>query len=214
MSDALQQLLIDNPAVWRGRSAYAAQFKHWPSGHAQLDNRLPTGGWPDKALIELIAPRWGVGEIRLLAPLMRTLSQRQSSQLWVCPPYLPYAPALLGCEINLDHVAVVAQTRSEAERHWCIEKALQSGACGLVLAWARQFPRKVLRRLQLAAEQGNALAVLFCNAPTEHSPAALRLKLSPALQGVRVDVLKARGSFATPSIDVQLPLPFTPPHAA
>ena len=38
---------------------------------------------------------------------------------------------------------------------------MQTENCGLVLAWQNWLPGKVLRRLQLAAEAGETLAVLF-----------------------------------------------------
>jgi protein ImuA len=40
------------------------------TGHPALTAELPGGGWPAGALIELLAPQPGIGELRLLAPVL------------------------------------------------------------------------------------------------------------------------------------------------
>ena len=196
MSKGLDQLLADNPRLWRGRSAYRHAAHYLSTGYRELDALLPGRGWPARALTELVAPHWGVGELRLLTPLMRTLTERGRWLLWVCPPYMPYAPALLRANVDTRYLAVIARTDSATDKHWSIEKALQSGAFGLVLGWAQYFSHAVLRRLQLAAEKGACPGVLLCNSETRSSPAALRLKLSASTTGIAVNVLKARGGFS------------------
>jgi hypothetical protein len=54
-----------------------------------------------------------------------------------------------------------------------------------------------MRRLQLAAETGNALGILFRSAQAgkERSPAALRLKLEAVNNGLAVHILKRRGGY-------------------
>ena len=59
--------------------------------------------------------------------------------------------------------------------------------------------QRSLRRLQLAAETGNALAVLYRprRAADTASPAALRLELEPTATGLHIRVLKRRGGWHT-----------------
>jgi hypothetical protein len=89
-------------------------------------------------------------------------------------------------------VIVNAGTRST----WAAEQGLRSGACAAVLLWSGgPWDHTRLRRLQLAAETGGALAFLFrdlaaCRGP---SPAALRLQVELIADGWRVTVLKQRG---------------------
>src|SRR5690606_4543040 len=45
-----------------------------PSGHAALDARLPQGGWPRRALTELLLPANGVGELALLLPTIARMT--------------------------------------------------------------------------------------------------------------------------------------------
>ena len=75
-----------------------------------------------------------------------------------------------------------------------VEQAMRSGGCELVLAWAEQATGRQLRRLQLAAEEGETAGILFRPpaAIGEPSSASLRLKLSTATEN-RIDIVKSRG---------------------
>jgi cell division inhibitor SulA/protein ImuA len=79
---------------------------------------------------------------------------------------------------------------------WAAEQALGSAACGGVLAWPREIGFAQLRRLQLAAEGGRCLAVLFrpTEAAREPSPAVLRIGLATAAGGLALSLLKRRGA--------------------
>ena len=70
------------------------------------------------------------------------------------------------------------------------------GACDVALAWARAPRTRELRRLQLAAERGRTLGVLFRprSAVREASPAVLRLALTPCAAGACVTLLKGRSA--------------------
>ena len=92
-----------------------------------------------------------------------------------------------------------------ARATWAFEQSLGSGACDIALAWAKRPRAKEIRRLQLAAERGRALGVLFRpqQAARESSYAALRMTLSPSPHGVRVTLLKSRGGVRG-SVDLSL----------
>jgi len=206
MNSRLQTLLESNPQVWRAKDAGRYMMSGIPTGYPQLDATLPGGGWPTNAIMEMVIPQWGIGELQLLLPLMRTITQQKRWILWISPPYVPYAPALEHAGIDMDYVIVIQPDNSCKDALWGIEKALQSQACALVLAWPNGLPNGVIRRLQLAAETGHSLGVLFRQRNDEHSPAALRLRLRPAVKGVHVEVLKARGSYRYRSVHVNLRL--------
>lgn len=183
--------LLEHPAIWRGRNA--ARLPVVPSGFVTLDDRLPGGGWPRSGLIEVLTARFGSGELYLLLPALALLTRAVTARwcVWVAPPLLPFAPALASAGMALDRVAVVGGARAL----WAFEQVLGSGACDAVLAWARKPKPREIRRLQLAAERGRTLGVLFRpeSAARETSPAVLRLKLEPLATGVRVTFLKGRG---------------------
>ena len=190
--DAKLARLLEHPAIWRGRSA--AHQRGLPSGFAALDAYLPGEGWPRTGLIEILVSRFGSGELHLLLPALAALTRARCARwcVWVAPPLMPFAPALAAQGIALDRVAVVGGARPL----WALEQALGSGACDVALAWARQVSAREIRRLQLAAERGRTLGVLFRprRAAREASAAVLRLSLQPIGAGVRITLLKGRGA--------------------
>jgi protein ImuA len=201
--------LLEHPAIWRGRSA-ARRAEALATGYAALDASLPGRGWPRTGLIEILVARFGVGELYLLLPLLAALTNRPAARwcVWIAPPLDPYAPALAAQGVNLEHVLVVRVPagRSVApEPLWAFEQTLGSGASDVALAWAVRDPRaREIRRLQLAAERGKALGVLFRpqRAARQSSSAVLRMAVESRPTGVRVTLLKSRGG-ARGSVEVE-----------
>jgi hypothetical protein len=196
--------LLEHPAIWRGRSA--AQRAGLPTGFATLDEYLPDNGWPRTGLIEILVSRFGSGELTLLVPALSALTRAAAARwcVWVAPPLVPFAPALASCGVVLDRVAVVGGARSARQDAgfrgtpglWALEQTLGSGACDAVLGWVRQVKSRDIRRLQLAAERGRTLGVLFRprRAAREASAAVLRLSVEPLAAGVRLTILKGRSA--------------------
>ncbi|TDK26202.1 translesion DNA synthesis-associated protein ImuA [Luteimonas aestuarii] len=197
---ALREML-DARTVWRG-PATPASVSRQPTGHVALDDALPLGGWPEHALTEILVPADGVGEVDLLLPTLRRLTQVGKLVVLVAPPYIPYAPALEERGLALDHVHVIEADAAKAL--WAFEQVLRSGACAAVIGWPRKIDHHGLRRLQVAADTGQALgfAVRDRRHADQASPAALRLEIG----GRRtVTVRKCRGGVA-PSQSFALPV--------
>ena len=199
---SLQQLLDDRQDLWRGRAVSPATAQGVPTGFAALDALLPWRGWPPGALSEILEGRPG-GAFGLVQPILARLSAEARWLLLIAPPFLPYAPALAASGLDLSRLAVVEAGDRIA---WATEQGLRSGACSAVLAWGGRWESSALRRLQLAAQTGGAVALLFRGevAAREHSPAALRLQVRPSPDGGEVTVLKQRGGRA--GAVLQLPL--------
>jgi len=185
---SLESLLAER-RLWRGRPADSPASRQ-PTGHAALDEALPGAGWPEAALTELLLPADGVGELALLLPTLARLSQAGRDIAWVDPPYLPYAPALARAGVDLARLHVVDTGGTQSA--WALEQCLRSQACAAVLGWPERADDRSLRRLQVAAETGQALGFLFrpLAAARNPSPAALRLQFETG--GLRV--LKCRGA--------------------
>lgn len=205
MSDpALENLLKANPAIWRGHyhdtghdsgNEYAdVKPSRLHTGFTALDKALPGGGWQTGTLTELLIEHEGIGEFSLLLPALRQLTQHH----WVAliqPPYIPYAPALANAGIRLDHTLIV-DTDNDDDTLWSAEQLLRTGLFSAVICWICKTHSRQQRRLQLAAETGQAWAVAYrpATAAKEHSPAALRLSLQMQPQNsLVIDVLKSRG---------------------
>lgn len=192
MSQSLHELLQHSAQIWRGTQS--ARIKTCSSGYAMLDAALPGGGWPIGALIELLPACEGIGELRLSLPALKALSDANRQIVFVRPPHTPYPPALLRAQLSLQNILWVSAGNDDDAR-WATEQTLRAGAAGAVLVWSDNSDDRNLRRLQLAAETGQALAFLYRtpSALRQPSPAALRLLLQPAADGVRVEIIKARG---------------------
>lgn len=237
----VKQLLAETPGLWQGQpsagnvylhptavSSHSSNTRHIPTdlfaedpvatatpcqstGFAELDNLLPGGGWPASGLVEIVSRHKAIGELQLLMPLLRERSHQQQSLLWITPPYTLHGPALANSGINIRNSFVIPSQARCNNALWSIEKALQSSECGMVLAWQNWLSARVVRRLQLAANEGNTLGVLFHQRPVPHSPASLQLEISaapPAADGSRqlnVRLLKAKGSHRQGEVRLRLP---------
>lgn len=214
LSDGLAGLLT-HPAIWRGRGL--ARSDTHATGHAQLDDALPGRGWPAAGLTEILTRRPGLGELRLLLPLLAALGDAQPPRwvVWVSPPFEPYAPALAAGGVPPGRVLVIRA----AEPLWALEQTLDSGACGVALGWPESGNRRVrardLRRLQLISQRHRAPAFVFrgLEAAREASPAELRIVFEPQPGGGRLQLLKSRGGRRGP-FDLNWPVQEVPHGAA
>jgi cell division inhibitor SulA/protein ImuA len=194
------------PGVWRAGEVDRAAAPGIGSGHARLDLELPGGGWPRGALTEILHDGAGLGEVSLLLPALKAVAQEGKAVAWINPPHLPYAPALALAGVPLDACLVVRPASAE-DALWSADQALRSGACGAALFW---LPGKTdyawLRRLQVAAEAGRALAVLFrpTSAAAHATPAHLRVVVARHNGVLQVSLPKRRGPPLVHPIAVRL----------
>ena len=163
-----------------------------PTGHAALDALLPQGGWPRRALTELLLPADGVGELELLLPTLARLTQAGAAGRGDRTAVLPYAPAWQAAGVDLRSCRSSKPTPRDAL--WAFEQCLRSGACAAVLGWPPQADAQALRRLQVAADSGDCLGFAFRDRrhAANPSPAALRLE-HVGDQCARWHVRKCRG---------------------
>ncbi len=199
----LEQLLQRRSDLWRGREIAATTPAGIASGFPELDGRLPWGGWPPSGLVEILSAHAGDGSFALLVPALAALSREGRWLLLINPPYLPYAPALAWQGVELGRLLVLPLAQP-AEAAWAAEQGSRSGACRAVLIWGGAWQATSLRRLQLAAEAGGALAWLFRSpsAAGEASPAPLRLRVRGQRSGLGVQILKQRGGGPAPPFEL------------
>jgi cell division inhibitor SulA len=170
------EAMLSAQSVWRAGRAPVAAAGGEPTGHAALDALLPQGGWPRRALTELLLPADGVGELSLLLPTLARMTQAGEVVAVVAPPYLPYAPAWQAAGVDLRFLEIVdADARGAL---WAFEQCLRSAACAAVLGWPLHADARALRRLQVAADSGGCLGFAFRDSrhAANPSPAALRLE--------------------------------------
>lgn len=181
-----------------------------PTGFAALNAKLCEQGWPLGTTIEVLSDASGMGAMGLFLPAMEALSRQQRWQAFIAPPYTPYAPLLAARGIDTQQVLLV-HPRDREEQLWSTEQALRSGTCSAVFSWLGhgEYRYAELRRLQLAAAQGNTLAVLFRSQDMahQHAPASLRLQMQAYRE---VHILKQRSG--PQGINVFLPPEDDVPH--
>lgn len=213
--------------LWRGSSLSTAADPALASGFAALDAELPGGGWPLRAVTELLTPQSGVLEWRLLAPALRSWWAGQAlpgaaatapgrrvraaapvlrSLLLINPPHTPHLPGLQA--LGLPHSALVwVSAGTPAEALWAAEQAIKSRVA--VLAWLPEARPEQIRRLQVNALSSDAPAFLMRpeRVGQQSSAAPLRLVVKPSEGwGLQVHVLKRRG----PAHEGWLELPAVP----
>ena len=195
--------LLDARRLWRGQPQARAPSRQ-PTGFPMLDAALPSGGWPESALSEVLLPLDGIGELGLLWPTLARLTQAGGLVALIAPPYLPFPAAWANAGVRLDRLQVIRAESGDVP--WATEQCLRSAACAAVLCWPQQADDRTLRRLQLAAEAGQCLGIATrpVSAAAHASPAALRLALES--RPARLRVLKCRGG-NPPAQALPWPLP-------
>ncbi len=189
---ALDTLLESRRDLWRGRRR--PRLACLSSGQARIDQWLPDGGWPCGKLTELLPSLPACGELALLTPLLASQSARQRPSLLANPPLVPCPQSLRRAGVAAGQLLIV---RAPKYALWAAEQALKSGLCGAVVVWhpPGRVDQRSIRRLALAAEQGEA-PLLICYRPGQKPPPALaelRLAIRPG-----PELLMLRGGQAAP----------------
>lgn len=235
-ADPLKSLL-ERKDLWRAglwQGEHQAKQVGYPSGFAELDRHLADSGWPQQGVCEFLCHGTGQGELSIILPLLKRLINRTQANmidsseladplvLMVAPPFVPYPRAFELQGIDVERLVWV-DSHDRKEQLWAIEQALGSGTVPLVLAWLDHLSITESRRLQLAAEKGKALCILYLpsKVANDSHPVTLRLSLrrehysahkaqNQPLRAVtsvgdtRVDIIKRRGGW--PSAEFSLSL--------
>jgi len=201
-----------HPSLWLGHQLGRTGSDAVATGFARLDAELPGGGWPRRALAELLLPHAGVGEIRLLAPALVAAQRAGRLVMFFDPPAALAAAALAGLGLDVEELLIVearARVVPGSDSLWALEQALKSGHVGAVVAW---LPPRLrvdrLRRLQLAAHQHDGAAFVMREAAVAGRPTASPLRLGLQAGGadrLQVRVLKRRGPPLEAPLSLELP---------
>ncbi|MFT3816502.1 MAG: translesion DNA synthesis-associated protein ImuA [Rubrivivax sp.] len=210
-----------HPALWRAHQLGREQQQPTvASGFAALDAQLPGGGWPARALTELLLPHPGVGELRLLAPALAAVQRGGRSVLLFEPPARPAAWTLAALGLDLARLLLVQGPETgvkgegrtplpAADLLWALEQALKSGHAGALLAWLpSRLPPEALRRLQLAAQAHDGPAFVLRAQAALARPSAAPLRLRLAVAGpdeLALHLVKRRGPPLAQPLRLALP---------
>ena len=203
--------LLKHPDLWRAEQLFNAvpEPAAPTTGFSSLDAHLPGNGWPQAGLGEFLLNTLGVGELRLLAPLLARLSREQTRWItWINPPFVPYAPALKALGIDVEKMLLI-HPKNHKDALWALEQASKSGTCSVALAWLDEskLTLKDTRRLQLAAKHGQSFVCLFrpLQAAQQNSMAELRLQITAPEPGeLEVCINKRRRGWPVQGLRVSL----------
>ena len=180
----------------------AHTFSGVRTGFDVLDTQLYNRGWPVGGCIEVISDQCGLDAMGVFMPIMKQLSGQGRWQVFIDPPYTPYAPLLAGEGIDLQEIMLV-HPKSRDEVLWSTEQALRSSTCSAVFVWlgATDYRYAELRKIQLAAASHGTPAVLFrsSEALEQASPASLKIHIDGYRQ---IKILKQRGGRQSPTISL------------
>ncbi len=201
-----------HPALWLGHQLGRHADAAVPSGFGVLDAQLPGGGWPRRALTELLLPHPGLGEIRLLGACLVAIQRAGRLVMLFDPPADLSAGALARLGLDVAQLLIIS-TRARvipgSDTLWALEQALKSGHVGAVLAWLPPRLRtERLRRLQLAAQAHDGPAFVFREVAAAQRPTAAPLRLGLRAAGadqLAVRVLKRRGPPLEDPLRIALP---------
>lgn len=198
----LQQPERIHPALWRASRMACASGHYADTGFSALSAQLPGGGWPLGRLIDILVQQPGIGELQLLRPALVRLGSRPV--VLVHPPHPPQTSAWADGGGVTGNLVWVRPARA-ADALWATEQILRNGAYGALLLWQDTVRSVTLRRLHLAAQEGNTLFALLrpLAAAVQPSPAPLRLALRPAPEGLSISILKRRGTTHEKPITLQ-----------
>lgn len=203
-----------HPSLWRGTQLAAPGHRCVPTGHDVLSAQLPGGGWPMGTLVELLPTQPGIGELRLLLPVLRNLGAQRPVAL-LQPPYRPHAASWTAAGVSASQLLWLKPDTS-TDALWAADQILKNGSCGALLFWQPQVRPESLRRLHLAAQSADTLFFLFRPASVmrEASPAPLRLLLEPAGDTLQARVIKRRGPAHDQPIQIDLGKLYLPANTA
>ncbi|QQX78431.1 translesion DNA synthesis-associated protein ImuA [Shewanella sp. KX20019] len=216
---SLAQLLARQD-IWRGQQWQS--HVAYSTGFSLLDEKLADNGWPQIGVCEILCDGVGQGELSIVLPLLKQLLSHDVSStqtndamvMLVAPPHIPSPQALLQQGLDVDRLLWI-DTAERKERLWAIEQALASGCVPLVLAWLDNLSTTEARRLQLAAEKGEALCMLYLptiNAQQSH-PVNLRLVLQRAyFSALNTDESQGNHSQSASLVETSM-LKLVPKHA-
>ena len=197
---ALITHLKSKQLLWQASQTTPATDKI-ATGIDLLDKALQ-GGFPKRGLAR-IHSTMGIGELRLCMPILKQRQQDQRQLFIIAPPANINAEMLHEYELSIERTFFI-NSENQAAQLWACEQCLKSGCAHSVVFWCNHVSLNQAKRLQIAAEQGNSLLLLYqYGQAVETLPVNLSLSLSRHEQNLRINITKQRGGWPVSALEVQ-----------
>ncbi len=216
--------LLNHGQLWRGKGQHTQGFHN--TGFTELDRVLPHGGWPQDAIIELISPAPGLGDIALVLPELARLSQQEGVVACIAPPWLLHGPMLEESGVCLERLLCVPGASAPTNKalsmaankthkrtkdplqsqQWAAEQIIKSGGCNGLLYWqAKPLPFIHYRRLQMLCGQFHCPVFMFHQSAPLNSPSSVRLQIMKRAENqLHIQVLKVRGAWGQQMLNINM----------
>lgn len=140
------------------------------TGCEALDDCLPNSGYLPGSVIEYLRASPACGASYLAFAAAASAMQKTAGFLVIVDHrHCIYPPALTAHGIDLAKVVLV-RPDTAADALWSVDQALRTPAVAAVVAEMERVDDRAARRLQLAAENGDGLALLLRSAAARHHP--------------------------------------------
>ena len=208
---ALITHLKNKQLLWQASHTEVAKGKT-ATGIEALDNALQ-GGFPQRGMAR-IHSTMGIGELRVCMPVLKQRQSDQRQLFMIAPPAQINAEMLHEYELSTERTFFI-NTDDFSAQLWACEQCLKSGCCHTVILWCNQLSLNQAKRLQVAAEQGDSLLVVYqYTRAIQALPVSLSLSLSRHEQKLRIGVTKQRGGWPVEAFDVEHTLMSVRSHKA
>lgn len=196
--------LKNRQLIWQANRQPQCDSQLHHTGFTELDAQLG-GGFASSGVVEIRSPV-GIGELRLLLPY---LSQRQQKEqrllVLIAPPQSVNSEILVEWGFALHQVLLVS-SGDQTSALWAAEQCLKSGCCYAVLLWQHPLQQYQVKRLQLAAQKGDAIQIVFrpANTDSQFLPVSLSMQLAADPLGLQVTIKKRKGGWPGQAFSVNM----------
>ena len=143
--------------------------------------------------IELVSAQRGLDELKILMPLMKSITNKGKRILLIAPPSVAFAPYLVSFGVDIRMLDVVQSDSSCVEVIKQIEQALQDDEHAMLVTWLDWLPGSVVKRIQLAANASKKILILFKQHENQNSPLNMQIKVQfneqNSVKGVRLTLM-------------------------
>jgi protein ImuA len=200
--------LLRREDIWQGKERQLVIREGLDTGYGELNQALNAKGWPLGQLVEVCLTGAMQGEWLLLQQAL--VRQVKGLIVFLNPPLLPFAQALIQSGVDLDKLLIV-QAEKKADFLSSFVEITRSGDCGALIAWQPNNPLSYtdLRKCLLAAQEGQGFYVMCrpMSVKGQSSPAALRLAVQLHEKDFSVSIFKQKGQLKPQTKAIHLPIP-------
>ena len=200
----LIELLQHQELVWQGTTKVPGQEENLSTGFGELDQQLD-GGFLKTGVTEIQSSS-GIGELRLLLPVLQQAVEEQRLVVFISPEGMVMPEALGAFGFDLDKILIV-YPKEQKDALWAAEQCLKSGACHSVVMWTKQaLEIHQVKRLQVASDTGNCRQFVIRESKTESLslPFTLSLSLQPHPQGLTAKINKRKRGWPSGSFVINM----------